>query len=112
MKQSISSVGVKCCGGMVLLLLSLSVGCAGDDERHPTTLQYEATPTSKVDELDRCEIPNEGCDCATPGEVVDCGKVIVKVDNYETCYVGSRICSHEATWGPCVSDQVIAQSMK
>lgn len=111
MKQSNHSPGVKWCGG-IALLLCLSVGCAGAEDGHPTTYQYEATPTHTAVPVDRCSVPNEGCQCTTPGEIVDCGKVKVKVDNYETCYEGSRLCGQDATWGPCLADQAIVQMIQ
>jgi hypothetical protein len=94
---------------VVGILLSFPIGCAGGEDEHPATYQYQATPATPVNSADRCATPNEGCPCDTPGEVVNCGKVLVKVDNYETCYEGSRICTNEAAWGPCVPDQSVVR---
>jgi hypothetical protein len=98
--------------GLALLLLSLQVGCAGAQDEHPSKYQYDATPTPAADNVDRCATPDEGCACSNPGEIIDCGKIVVKVNNYETCYEGSRICTEAATWGPCAADQVIVQLIK
>jgi hypothetical protein len=109
MQQAKQSPGVKWWGGLALLLLCLPVGCVGGEDEHPATYQYEATPASTAAPVDRCSVPNEGCACTTPGDIVDCGKVTVKVDDYETCYEGSRLCGKDALWGPCLADQAIVQ---
>jgi hypothetical protein len=109
MKQSSPKSGVAWQRGLALLLLSFPVGCAGGEEGHPAAYQYGVTPASTAKSIERCAVPNEGCPCKSPGEILDCGKVVVKVDGYESCYEASRLCAEDATWGPCISDQAIVQ---
>lgn len=109
MKPTRQSAVAKWCGGFALVLLCLPLGCAGGEDEHPSAYQYEATPASSAEPFDPCSVPNEGCTCNTPGEIVDCGKVMVRVDNYETCYEGSRLCGVSGVWGKCLADQAIVQ---
>jgi hypothetical protein len=96
---------------LALVLVFLQWGCVEGEDGHPATYQYDATP-SHDPQSDPCAVPNQGCACPNPGEVVDCGKVIVRVDGYETCYEGSRICQGDSTWGACASDQAIVQLLQ
>lgn len=95
--------------GLTLVLLSISVGCGGGDQDHPAAFQYNANSGSGKDDVDRCATVNDGCPCSQPGEILDCEKVVVKVDDYETCYAASRICTENGTWGACVPDQTIVE---
>jgi hypothetical protein len=95
--------------GVALLLALFPLGCNGSEDGHPASYSYNSAPGSATHQADPCATANEGCPCETPGEVVDCGKIVVKVGNYETCYEGSRLCGEDATWGACVSDQAIVQ---
>lgn len=95
--------------GLTLMLLSVAVGCAGSEQEHPAAYQYEANPASVKNKVDRCAMVNEGCPCSDPGEILDCGKIVVKVDDYESCYAGSRLCAEDGTWGACLPDQAIVE---
>jgi len=108
MKQMCQLLGIKWCGALALLL-GLTAGCASAVDEHPASYQYQAMPAGDTTTVDPCAQPNEGCSCANPGEVVDCGKVLVRVDNYETCYEGSRLCGKNGLWGACLADQAIVQ---
>jgi len=93
--------------GMLLVVLCCPLACAQQQE-HPdtytdTTSVVDVAPTA----VDPCASPKEGCPCASPGEILDCGQIKVKVDNYETCFEGSRLCKANGTWGQCAPDQVI-----
>jgi hypothetical protein len=91
--------------------LFLTVGC-NDTENHPSTYADNATDGGVSASADSCASPKEGCPCSEPGEIVDCGKVTVKVDNYETCFEGSRLCAATGVWGACEPDQVIADNSR
>jgi len=60
--------------------------------------------------LDRCATPNEGCACVTEGQVVECGKVITRTNDYLTCSMGSRRCVG-AAWGSCSVSGTQTQSV-
>jgi len=98
--------------GLALLLLVFPVSCGGSEDEHPATYQYDANSGASATGVDVCANPKQGCPCTLPGEIVDCGKIVVKVGDYETCYAGSRLCSDEGVWGACVSDQAIVQMMR
>jgi hypothetical protein len=83
-------------------------GCGGEGQDHPAVYQYDAKKTNEAD-VNPCTTANEGCPCKTPGEILDCGKIVIKVDNYESCYDGSRLCGDDGVWGACVADQEIVQ---
>jgi hypothetical protein len=59
---------------------------------------------------DRCATPDEGCACPTAGEVVDCGHVIKRIDDYVTCAMGSRTCNANA-WSACAVSSTQTQSV-
>jgi hypothetical protein len=59
-----------------------------------------------------CGTPNDGCPCSSPGEVVECGKVVHRgPGGYVACSMGHRTCA-AGTWGTCVGEtDVTAQSL-
>lgn len=63
-------------------------------------------PDVVVPAQDRCATPEEGCDCETEGEVVDCGRTAEKFDDYVTCAEGKRTCT-DGKWGACSSDRIV-----
>ena len=91
--------------------LALLMGCSGTETEHPALYDYGATPDTP-NSVDRCSQSNTGCPCENPGEIIDCGKISLKVDGYETCYAASRLCSDDKTLGPCVPDQTIVAMSK
>lgn len=91
---------------LVLLVASSAVACA-EEESRPGAYVADTTEQANPEPIDPCAVPSEGCKCPEPGLVADCGQVTVKVDNYETCFEGSRLCQSDGSWGACVSDQTI-----
>jgi hypothetical protein len=101
-------------GGKKSLITSLSTlllaqACGGEPQERPDPY-VEKTSNQTVLELNEpCASPTEGCPCAEPGVIADCGQVTVKVDDYETCYEGSRLCDATGVWGACEPDQIVAE---
>lgn len=92
-----------------LVVASVQLVACNDEQDHParyTDGAMGATP----DAVDPCASPNEGCTCEVPGEVADCGQVKIQIDNYSTCYEGSRLCAADGMWGACMSDQQIVKA--
>ena len=52
---------------------------------------------------DRCATPQTGCECEE-GDVVDCGHVAAKYDDYVTCSMGQRTCS-DGVWSECQTER-------
>ncbi|MBL8605668.1 MAG: hypothetical protein JNL38_00045 [Myxococcales bacterium] len=66
--------------------------------------------SSGAPSVDRCATPNDGCACATPGQVVECGKVQSRHGDYVTCSMGTRECGGDGKWGACVGNTVVTKS--
>jgi hypothetical protein len=56
--------------------------------------------------FDRCEVPNEGCDCDDEGQVIECGSVQRRSEDYITCTMGTRQCVRGA-WSVCQGDHIV-----
>lgn len=83
------------------VLCVLSLGCA--ERRHASL--YESGQSSH-DAAELCANPAEGCPCASPGTLTDCGEVVERTDSYVTCMQGVRVCSDQGIWGACGGDLV------
>ena len=57
-----------------------------------------------------CGTPNAGCDCSTPGEVVDCGSVEMKSGDYVACSIGKRTCLG-GKWGECQGTSIVTKNI-
>lgn len=99
--------------GLLLLVIgTLSVACGSESEERPEAYVEASASAITQQSADSCGQPKEGCACSVPGEIVDCGRVTVKVDDYETCFEGSRLCDATGTWGACVPDQDIVARIR
>lgn len=113
MKRNARSMVVGLRWAIAVVAAVCSQACADSDDDRPATYRYEATPTSDEPAAENggCTVANQGCPCDSPGEIRDCGKIVVRVDDYSTCYDGSRICTDEGVWSACAADQAIVQMM-
>lgn len=64
-----------------------------------------------TDECYRCNSPNEGCTCPTPGQTVDCGVKSSQVGDIVNCVMGTRTCNG-GVWGACSADTMESKSTK
>jgi hypothetical protein len=98
------------------LVLAISVGalsigallwsCSGNNDAPPVGGETNTLPTASAAPLD-CSVPNAGCPCTQPGEILKCGKVVYKSENYISCSIGLRTCEPDGTWTDCVGSQVV-----
>jgi hypothetical protein len=91
---------------------ALSVGgllwsCSGANDAPPSIGgETQGGPEASVAPLD-CTVPNAGCPCTQPGEIVKCGKVVYKSENYTSCSIGLQTCEPDGTWTGCEGSQVV-----
>lgn len=86
-------------------LLGLALlACSDRDRARP--LERTLPDASVVPSVDLCATPREGCECAEPLEAVDCGQVKEQHGSYATCSAGTRTCTEDGTWGPCVGERI------
>ncbi len=91
-----------CLAFVMLLALSCSKAPRADkSDGDSPDKTLKPTPT------DVCGTPNEGCPCDEPGQVVNCGEVVARSDDYVSCSMGTRTCEEGGNWGKCVGQQVI-----
>ena len=111
MKRAARSSAVGLRWAITFGAMACSLACADSEDDRPATYRYDATPATEepAAEEDGCAAANQGCPCDSPGEIRDCGKVVVRIDDYSTCYDGSRICTEEGVWSACAADQAIVQ---
>ncbi|MGC4067833.1 MAG: hypothetical protein QM784_24915 [Polyangiaceae bacterium] len=96
---------------VLLVAMNWISGCADARERPDAYLDDESPSSAKLVDVDRCGEPAEGCPCSEPGTSIDCGRVTVKIDEYTTCFEGSRLCGADGTWGACEADQDVADAL-
>jgi hypothetical protein len=96
---------------LVLLAMNWISGCADAQDRPDAYLDDELPSKGRLVDVDSCSEPEEGCPCSEPGMLLDCGRVTVEVDEYTTCFEGSRMCAADGTWGACEADQAIAGAL-
>jgi hypothetical protein len=90
----------------------LSIGgvlwsCSGANDAPPAVGDSpEPTATASAAPLD-CTIPNAGCPCTQPGEMLKCGKVVYKSENYTSCSIGIQTCQADGVWTDCQGEQVV-----
>src|SRR5271155_263609 len=82
--------------GCVAALVGLPAGCGGSspplDDQGGTSKGTGAAGT--------CSPGKQDCACTTPGQTVDCGKVVTNAGDYVTCSMGTSTCTN-GTWGAC-----------
>ena len=88
--------------------IGLSLAGCSKDKR--TDFVGNTDASTSTEPPDPCATPNEGCACSTAGQVVDCGHVITRIDDYVTCALGNRSCDG-TTWGSCAVDHTQTQSV-
>jgi hypothetical protein len=49
-----------------------------------------------------CTVPDTGCACDMPGEVIDCAGPKLHIGSYTSCAPGRRVCGSDGVWGPCI----------
>src|SRR6187431_1407324 len=85
-------------------------GCQSEQGR-PDYLQSDSDQGDTVIlGRDRCATPQEGCDCETDGEAVNCGRTTETFDDYVTCSEGKRTCT-DGKWGTCSSDRLVQRPL-
>jgi hypothetical protein len=111
MKRAAHSIPVGLRSAVALVAMVCIQACADSEEDRPATYQYDATPTPDKPALANggCAVASEGCPCDSPGEIRDCGKIVVRVDDYSTCYDASRICTDKGAWSACAADQAVVR---
>ncbi len=82
-----------------VLVAALVASCGAD--RNP-----DAAGDGLVNVAPYCGTPNEGCECTTPGAIVECGKVQQVSGNYVSCSMGYRQCIG-GRWGACAGSDVV-----
>jgi hypothetical protein len=102
-------------GARLVLAVSmgaLSIGgllwsCSASNDR-PSAIgdTIGTSPTGTANPLD-CTVPNAGCACTQPGEMLKCGKVVYKSENYTSCSIGLQTCQPDGTWTDCQGSQVV-----
>ena len=88
----------------LLLLGSGLLGCSTSRDHGPLLGSGDETGIGQPGGLG-CETPNQGCDCKTQGEVVDCGRVERVSGQYISCAMGQRSCD-QGQWGACIGDRI------
>jgi hypothetical protein len=99
------------------LVLSISVGalsaggllwsCSGANDVPPSAGgDMPGAPAPSAMPLD-CTVPNAGCPCTQPGEMLKCGKVVYKSENYVSCSIGLQTCEADGKWTGCEGSQVV-----
>jgi hypothetical protein len=89
---------------LTLLCLSL-LGCSSPSERAPSLGDVDGGANKPPPLVGACETPQQGCECKTQGEVVDCGQVERVSGDYVSCSMGKRTCD-DGKWGACVGDSI------
>jgi hypothetical protein len=98
------------------LVLAVSIGalsiggllwsCSGSNDGPPALGDTVGSPSSTAAPND-CTVPNAGCPCTQPGEMLKCGKVVYKSENYTSCSIGLQTCQPDGTWTDCQGSQVV-----
>jgi hypothetical protein len=93
-------------------LLALGLLSCAKAEHAPTLGNDGVTMQSNdASVTDRCSIPGQvGCSCDEVGAVRECGKVIDRNGDYVTCSMGRTTCDGNS-WGPCIGNRIVAQSL-
>ena len=87
-------------------LLSLAlIGCSSSSDHSPSLGLGDGGTSKPIPTADACDTPNQGCECETQGEVVDCGQVERISGEYISCSMGRRTCD-DGKWGACVGDGI------
>jgi len=91
----------------VLSIGALLWSCSGANDAPPAIGDTpEPSATSTAAPVD-CTVPNAGCACTQPGEMLKCGKVVYKSENYTSCSIGIQTCQADGTWTDCQGEQVV-----
>jgi len=90
-------------------LCSVLAACSRD-KHAPTIDPGDPGGLPAVTVADPCATPNEGCACTTAGQVIDCGKVITRTNDYVTCSMGNRSCDG-SVWSSCKGSTTQTQSV-
>lgn len=80
------------------------LGAPACGNKEPLPAARSGPGSGKVDPAELCATPNQGCPCEGDGEVVECGKVVEKHDDYVTCSLGHRSCD-SGSWSECVGER-------
>lgn len=97
---------------LAISVAALSIGavlwsCSGTNDAPPAVGETpDPSATASAAPVD-CTVPNAGCACTQPGEVLKCGKVVYKSENYTSCSIGLRTCQADGTWTDCQGEQVV-----
>ena len=89
----------------VVSLVGIPAGCGGSS----TPPGDQGGSTKGTGAAGTCGPGKEGCACTTPGQTVDCGKVVTNAGNYVTCSMGTSTCAN-GTWGACQGATLITRS--
>ncbi len=91
------------------LALSL-VGCGSSPDHAAAVDDGDAGITQPIPTGDACATPAEGCECANPGAVADCGQIERRSGSYVSCSMGQRTCA-DGKWGACIGDRIATVSV-
>lgn len=80
-----------------------SFGCSASDR--PQQIDRHLPEVSGGQVGERCRTPQEGCACADPGAILDCGQVRERHGDYVTCSVGTRTCKADGVWSACIGQR-------
>lgn len=91
---------------------ALSIGallwsCSGSNNDAPPAVGDVQGTAPTATAAPDCSVPNAGCPCTQPGEILKCGKVVYKSENYVSCSIGLRTCEPDGTWTDCAGSQVV-----
>ncbi|MEI9937107.1 MAG: PA14 domain-containing protein [Pseudomonadota bacterium] len=89
---------------LTLVCLAL-LGCSSGPDHSPSLGLGDGGTTKPAPIVGACDTPNQGCECETQGEVIDCGQVERVSGDYVSCSMGRRTCD-DGKWGVCVGDGI------
>jgi len=108
-----STAGSTLFAALALLVSGAGALAACSDPRPSTaTAGEQSAGPSAPSTYNACSTPNEGCPCASEGEVVACGMVReVSPTGYVSCAEGTRVCESGGRWGACNGTHVVTTKM-
>ena len=83
------------------LVALAALGC-GSERSDLAPLEHN--PFQDAGVPDPCATPSSGCPCEDPGQVVKCGKVARRSEEYVSCSLGQRTCGADSKWGECIGE--------
>lgn len=98
--------------GFLATTLSLVLGGCSDGQDQPAAIGGDAWTGTPPPSGDVCASDKTatGCACATPGETIECGRVVKREGSYVTCSIGHERCV-DGKWSECSGDRFLEKSL-